>query len=339
MKKRVLLCEFYQESNTFNPQKSDLDDFKVVRLAEGNAYYSSLKDETSCSSCGFIKAIEEADAEVVPAISMYGCARGKVTERAFDYYVERLKSYLAKGNFDAVFCSLHGATVAENHPDACGDILSIIRANVGNEMVVSACYDLHANITDALKRACDIICGYQTYPHIDIFETGYRAGQLGMRLLNGERLYQAISSVPVLCPPSGYTTDTEPFKSVMIIGKTAFEKKQIEDYSVFNVQPWMDIPEISSTVVVIAKDPEIAKETADSMANRFFESKEELKPNLKDLDFIIDAAEKGDVPKPVILSDPSDRPNGGSVGDSVFHANRLKERKSKLKKTQHLCCV
>ena len=86
MRKRILVCEFYHETNTFNPQLMDLDDFKAIRYAEGQELYHICKALPCCSFHGMTDAIEEADAEVIPTVSLFGCAGGKVTDRAFAFF-------------------------------------------------------------------------------------------------------------------------------------------------------------------------------------------------------------------------------------------------------------
>ncbi len=326
----ILLCEFYHETNSFNPNILSIDGFKAIRFAEGRDFYDKCKNLPCCSSKGFIDAVEEAGGTVIPTISMFGCAGGKVSDEAFNLFLEKLNRYMEDCDFDAVFCSLHGATSTVSHDDACGKIISFIRKKVGEEMVIAACFDLHANITERILKNCDIICGYQTYPHIDFYETGLRAGRLGMLKVNGQPIHKNALLLPVITPPAGYTTLNGPFKSVMDIGKDAVSRGKILDYSVFNVQPWMDVKELASCVVVLSDNDDKAGIIAEEMAGMIFEVKEKLFPNLMSIDEIIDLAEKPETRKPVILGDSADSPNSGSLGDSVAHALRLRERNSNL---------
>ena len=81
----------------------------------------------------------------------------------------------ATDDFDAICVSLHGATCTVSEEDACGTFLKFLRDLVGSEKVIAASCDLHANVTEKMLAAADIICGYQSYPHVDFYETGYRA--------------------------------------------------------------------------------------------------------------------------------------------------------------------
>ena len=45
--------------------------------------------------------------------------------------------------------------------------------------------DLHANVTAAMVDNADVIVGFKTYPHIDMYETGEHAARLLFDLLAG----------------------------------------------------------------------------------------------------------------------------------------------------------
>lgn len=323
--KRILVCEFYHETNTFNPELMTLDRFRAIRFVEGPEMISQCRKIDNCSLRGLVDAVEEAGGEVVPSISLFGCSGGRVEDSALEYFLSRLEYYLNKnsGNLDGIFFSLHGATSTESEGDACGVIIERIRKVVGEDILFSVCFDFHANVTERCLQNADIICGYQTYPHLDFYETGHRAGRLGMKKLKGESMVLAAVHLPILTPPSGYATTLEPFKSLIDNGEMFIENGEILDYSIFNVQPWLDISELASSVVVIASTGEAAKRKAESLALQFFEIRAKLCPNLKSVDDIIRAAEDPAQPKPVILADAADSPNGGAIGDSVYPALRV----------------
>ena len=328
--KKVIICEFHQESNTFNPQPYTLEMFRAQRCGEGREAYE-LSKPLPCAFHGMIDAVEEKGYEVIPSIALYGGSGGRVSDDVFELAKNGLKKTVETcGEFDAVFCSLHGATCTESVDDACGEYLKFVRSLVGEEKVVAASFDLHANITDQILKYADVVCGYQSYPHVDLYETGYRAGSIGMRKLLGEKVCQTATIMPVMAPPSGYTSLEEPFKSVIDYGKTLVKEGKIIDFTVFNVQPWLDIPCLGSTTTVIAENPEIAKKYTDELAKKFFANLDGYWPELMSVDEVIDHAEDPNTPKPLIVGDAADSTNGGAVGDSVVFALRLMERGSKL---------
>lgn len=329
--KRVLICEFHQETNTFNPAPTGLDRFRALRCAEGQQAYDLCK-ELPCAFHGMMDAVEEADGVVIPSISLSGSMGGRVTDDVLELLKENVKETLERnGLVDAVCASLHGATCTVSEDDACGVFLSWLRELVGEDVVIAASFDLHANVTRRTLKAADVICGYQTYPHLDHYQTGYRAAKLCMRKLKGEATHLAATTVPMLAPPAGYSSLAEPFKGVIDCGNALIEDGTLLDYTVFNVQPWLDIDTIGSTVVAVAADAETAKQQADALAKKLFDNREGYSPDLMSVDEIIDRAEANTTGKPVILADAADSPNGGAVGDSVVVALRLLERGSDLR--------
>lgn len=329
-KKRVLICEFHQETDTFNPIVMTLEDFAAFRYAEGKDGYEQCKNQP-CATRGIINAIEEAGGEVVPSVFVFALAGGRVSDGVLDFVLDRISHYVGEAEgIDAVCALLHGATCTESDNDACGTVLTHLRSLLGQEIPVTVALDLHANVTPTILKNADVVCGHQTYPHVDIYETAYRAGAMCMRLVENKPTVMAAVRIPVMTPPVGYSSLEEPFKSVIDSGKQMVAEGTLLDYTVFNVQPWLDVSEIASTVVAVAEDAETAKAQADILAKQFFHNRDGYWPELMSVDEVIDRAEAADSAKPVVLVDSADSPNGGAVGDSVAVALRLRERGSKL---------
>lgn len=150
-------------------------------------------------------------------------------------------------------------------------------------------------------------------------------------IARGKPVVKAVKAIPMLVPPAGFTSREGAFKDVIDTGHALVSEGTLLDYTVFPVQPWLDIKEISSVVVTIATEEETAKQQADILAEKLYERRDEYMPPLQSVDEIIDIAEANTTGKPVILSDAADSPNGGAVGDSPFVAMRLAERGSKLR--------
>ena len=328
--KRILVFEFHQETNDFNPIVTPFERFHPKKIFEGEERFQGIVLSKGVASGG-VNAIWEAGGEVIHTVFMHAPSGGRVDDVVYDYLSSKLKSYIAEaGEFDAVLAILHGCTACVSRDDACGDILEMIRELVGDK-VISAAFDLHANITDKILRNADVVCGYQTYPHVDYYSTGYRAGKLCMELLAGKERHMAAATVPVLLPPSGFTTLNEPFKDVVEKGHAMVEAGEIQDFTVFVVQPWLDVSDIQSRIVTMGEDAEKAKQCADVLAQMLLDMRDDAMPELHSVDEIIDIAEANETGKPVLLAESADSPNGGCVGDSPVVPLRLQERGSKLR--------
>ena len=330
MKKRILICEFHQENNTFNPIVTPIQRFNSGDVFEGEAPLRKLM-ENPTTVHGGVDAITEAGGEIIPTIFMRSGSGGRVADEALNHFCDRIRHYAETvGEFDGIYAALHGATSSESCDDACGEILELLRSLAGDKPIAASC-DLHAKITEKMLKNADFICGYQTYPHVDFYETGYRAAKFCMEKLNGKTAYCGISFLPVLVPPAGYTTLRGAFKTLMDAGKAMIADGTLLDFSIFPVQPWLDVEELQSCVLTVANDPETAKEKALELAKQLFAIRDEMWPELTPVEEIIAAAEANTSGKPVILADSADSPNGGAVGDSPVTALALQEKGSALK--------
>ncbi|MBQ2704641.1 MAG: M81 family metallopeptidase [Clostridia bacterium] len=329
MKKRILVLEFHQETNTFNPVVTQLQDFNSGLAPESEEAFESHMSIRSALR-GAADALRQIDAELIPTVFLFGTSGGRVADEVLRYLLQRMTEYAENNQFDGIYASLHGATCSETEDDACGVLLAQLRKLAGDKPI-AASFDLHANVTEKMLKNADVVCGYQTYPHRDHYETGYRAGSLLAKLLSGEKLHLATASIPMLIPPAGYDSDNGPFSELLNLGKNLVEQGKLMDFTVFPVQPWLDISELASRVITIARNSDCAIESADLLAKGLADIRDAVQPDLLTVDEIIDIAEANDTGKPVILSEFADSPNGGCAGDSPAVALRLKERGSSLR--------
>ena len=329
--KRVLICEYHQETNTFNPIPFTVEAFRGQRCTAGRDAYETCR-QLPCAFHGMIDAVEAEGWEVIPSIAMYSGSGGRVSDESYRMLLDGVRQTLAEsGPVDALFASLHGATCAESEDDVCGAFLAYARELIGEDKIIAASFDLHGNITEKILKNADVICGYHTYPHVDHYETGLRAGRIGVRKMLGKPAFQASTIIPMMVPPSGFTTMEGPFKQVMDYGKSLVADGTLLDFSLFQVQPWLDIPNIGSTVTAIAEDPDTARTYTDILAQKLYMHRDEYWPELTSIDAVIDRAEDPASEKPVILVDSADSTNGGAVGDSVAAALALMQRGSKIR--------
>jgi len=327
MEKRILILEFRQETNTFNPVVMQKPSFG--NAFEGEKVFQSRMAYRSAVH-GAVDAFGEIGAEVIPMVFLAAPSGGRVADDVLEFVMERVQYYAENNAFDAIYASLHGATVTQSNDDACGTLTELLRTLAGEKPVVAS-FDLHANITDKVLKNLDAVCGYQTYPHVDFYETGYRAAKRCIDLLEGKTFSMASAAIPMLIPPAGYTSNDTPFKEVIDMGKRMIADGTLLDFTVFPVQPWMDITQIASRTIAIARDPETAKSCADKLAQALCDLRDKVMPQMRSIDEIIDIAEENDTGKCVIVSEFADSPNGGCVGDSVAIPIRLMERGSKLR--------
>ena len=157
MRKRILICKFHQETNTFNPVVNGKERFNAGDEFEGERIFAKQLAEKS-TICGAVTAITEAGGEVIPTIFMHSGSGGRVADAALEHFCNRLRYYLETEEFDGVYIELHGATCTESCDDACGEILAMIRSVIGKKPLTASC-GLHAQIPQKMLGNADAISG------------------------------------------------------------------------------------------------------------------------------------------------------------------------------------
>ena len=57
--------------------------------------------------------------------------------------------------------------------DGEGELLTRLR-RLAPHTPIGVALDMHANLYPAIVQNCDVLAGYQTYPHVDVYENGMR---------------------------------------------------------------------------------------------------------------------------------------------------------------------
>lgn len=314
-KKKVLICAFTQESNSFNPITMQLSEF-----SKGNIQVSG-----NACDMGAMSYLAVQEVECICGIAMHARSGGIVSDEAVEYFLQDTLSIIeAQKPLDGVLLVLHGATMSESYDDVCGYICERVRAAVGETAVISTVLDLHANVTEKMAQNADYLCGYWEYPHIDRRETGERAAKMLCDHIFGDKKYMARAAVPVIAPAHAYTTTKGAPKAIKDKAKAMVAEGKIADYSVFQVQPWLDNPVVASAILVIAKDAETAKAVANDLAKDEFECRQEIQgePMMTAEQVIVKALENNSE-KPIVLVDSADSIGAGSTGDSASVAAAL----------------
>ena len=331
MKKRVFMCGLSQESNSFNPVLTNMEEFESFDAYWGNAPIP----EKFClpSACGAYETLCQADIELCCGPVIRAGSGGPVEHSVVEYFVDTtLKQIKAFGNVDGVYVSMHGATVSDKVYDVCGYILEAIRREVGEEVVISASFDLHANITEKIMKNADFVSGFQAYPHLDQKETGIRAAERLLEALEDKGGKVAFVSIPMIASAHGYTTFDGSLGKLVARAKKMIEQGEIIDYTIFEVQPWLDVEEMAATVVVIAETEEKAKSVAKDLAYENFTVREEiLGESFFTISEVINKAIENKSGKPIILVDSADSPNAGATADSATVIEYLLPYRDRLK--------
>jgi microcystin degradation protein MlrC len=134
----------------------------------------------------------------------------------------------------------------------------------------------------------------------------------------GHKKRMARAALPVIAPAHAYTTTEGALKALKDKAQAMIADGKISDYSVFQVQPWLDAPIVSSSILVIANDEDTAVDVANELARDAFECRAEIqgKPVFT-VEQVIQKALDNDNGKPIVLVDSADSIGAGSTGDSA----------------------
>src|SRR5690625_2274578 len=129
---RIATAGLMHEANTFSEVPADLAQWQRAGILEGSDLVRQYATAQATLS-GFL-ALGESDpqVDVVPLVSSKITPMGTITTEAFEHLVGRMLQMLQdQGPWDGVLLALHGAAVAEEFPDADGEILRRVREVVG----------------------------------------------------------------------------------------------------------------------------------------------------------------------------------------------------------------
>ena len=146
-------------------------------------------------------------------------------------------------------------------------------------------------------RGADAIVLYHTIPHVDVFETGQRGAALLRKILvDGVQPVTALQKVPCVFPAERANTELDRNVSWELKNRLiAIESMpSVLTAGIATVQPWLDIPELGSTVLVVTGgNAELAAEHTSELARTLWQRREEYLPELVPVDLAVRMAHRG----------------------------------------------
>lgn len=313
---KILIARFNHETNAFSPVPTPLEAFEPAY--DEDALRLNLSMRTAMAA--FIDLARRAGAEIVTPVSATANPSGPVHAQAYDEITARIVG--AAPGCDAILLDLHGAMVAENTPDGEGDLLERIRAAAPG-VPIGVALDLHGNITAKMVRNADVMVGFKTYPHVDMYETGEHAGRLLLAMLEGDGPYAVCwRQLPLMSHTLRSTTLGGAMRDAVDLARSA-EASGVPAVSVFAGFSLADIEMPCVSVVATGRDtPEgirAAQAAADRLATRIWEERagfvyrsEPLAESLARARFLATGANQ-----PVLLLDHGDNCMSGGTCDSM----------------------
>ncbi|HEY1084292.1 MAG TPA: M81 family metallopeptidase [Prosthecobacter sp.] len=247
---RILLAGLFHETHTFLEGSTGLSDFTVRRGQE----VLTLKGDASPFG-GVLDLAEEFGWEVLP-VADYRAQPGamaddEVIEAFWNDFIEHAAPALQTGA-DAVYLVLHGAMVSQSFDDVEGELLRRLRALPGASGIpVFGVFDLHANFTAEMASLSDCLVAYRENPHTDAREAACDAARLLQRcLFSGEKPRQQFVHPPLMWPPTGTGTASEPMKTLEAMAREMEKLPGIWAVNVVAGFSFADVPDAGVSFVI-----------------------------------------------------------------------------------------
>ena len=323
---KVVIARVQHETNTFSPVPTPLAAFGTgngVGPYHGREAGAAMRGARVAMGA-FLDLAEQRGCEIVTPIAAMAYPSAPVEAAAYTRICDTLCAAIAAG-CDAIMLDLHGAMVAENSDDGEGDLLERIRA-IAPDTPLAVALDLHGNISKKIVAHADIIVGFKTYPHIDMYETGAHAGRLLFDMLDGRiRPVIGYAHARVLAQTLAMNTNHGAMRAALAGARWREKDPGILACSVFGGFPLADTPDAGMSVVVVADARHrgakaLAQRTAQWGADFLWSRRAEFVFRQESLARSIArarTAQRKARGKPVILMDPGDNVMSGGTCDTI----------------------
>ena len=326
---KIGVISLMQESNSFSPRKTSIDNFYIATTNE----LALRKPSANLEFEGALNEINALNGTAVAVFNAFALPSGPIDKSSLKTLINLLERDLkTQQAINAYVCCLHGAMIDESGNSADLQILRFIREFVGDATPIALSLDLHANISEDFLELATVISGYKTNPHIDLNETGRRVVRLLARTIAGEiKPTMSLAKCPTIFPDQTLNTSEGVFAEILTRHLAKIDDSII-DVSVFPCQPWLDSKGIGFGALCISNnDPSAARELSSAIVNAVWQHREDFKiSNLASPLQAINIAENSNI-RPFIIAESSDAPTAGASGDSPIMIEAFLSSNSGLK--------
>lgn len=247
---RILIAQVNHETNTFSPLPTPLSAFRPVFGAE--ALEAARGRQTPVGA--FLDWAGAEGHEVICPVLAHAWPSGPVEDEAFETIARSLTDAL-DDSIDLVLLDLHGAMVTRSYPDGEGELLARLRTRRA-DVPIGLALDLHAHVTAQMVALSQGICGYLSYPHIDMYDTGRRLTEVMARQIQAGRPAPQMQHLAL--PLIGHTlpmNSARPgvMRDMLDALAAGARAEGILDLSLFGGFPAADIAEAGMSLVGLAE--------------------------------------------------------------------------------------
>lgn len=300
------------ECATFSPLPSELSDFEVLR---GDALLSR-----------YPFAAAHPDIDLAPIMQAHAVPGGVLRRSVYhDLKTEIIAGLRSGAPWDGVYLDMHGAMAVDGLEDAEADFIGAVRDLIGPAPLISASYDLHGNLSQAIMDQLDLITAYRTAPHEDALETRARAFDLLIHCLRaGIRPAKAFIPIPLLLSGERAMTIVEPGRRVYAKIEDVIDGEAVLDASLLVGFTWADQARSGAAAVALGMDTAATWAAARVLASAYWDARHDFGFGVPtgSTDECIEMA-LASTASTVFLSDSGDNVTGGAAGDVPYVLERL----------------
>ncbi len=319
---RLAVLRFSHEGNSFNPVVTGRPAFAREAWCAGEAAVAAHRGTRSELGA----AVEFLEARPDWRGVFLRCASappgGPVADDLIETVIAEVSDGLAsEGPWDGVFVSLHGAMIGETRLAPDLDLLRAVRAAAGSGCPITATFDLHANMAPAIAGAADIVVGYKTYPHMDMFETAAKALGLLERAVRGEIAPRSVvRPADALLASHNMRTAAGPMAEIEALAAQFAERHGLLDVTPFGGFAYADVPQAGASVAVCYDGRRGSEDKANAAARAVTaamgERRAAFRPDLPGASAGLRRALAETARGPVAVVEPADNPMSGGTGDT-----------------------
>lgn len=314
---RAVIAMMKHETNTFSPVPTPIERFArgVPLPPRGEAAREAYRG-TGTAMAAFIDICEREGIDIVTPIAAQASPSAPVQDAAYQAITDAICEAVSAG-CDMVMLDLHGAMVTESLEDGEGALLARIRG-IAPDVPVAVALDMHTNLYPAIAENVTTLAGYQTYPHVDNYATGLRAGEALVRGMRGEvRPTLAWGQRPMLPHVMRQGTGHEPNRSIQARAAAMEAGGEALIATLFTGFPHADIHDAGTSAVVVTDgDAQAARELCDELLDAAWGEREAWVYHIEPLAKSIERARAASG-GPVVLLDHFDNAASGGTQDTM----------------------